>query len=272
MLEIKVFDVTSEIAFKVGLKHLEKKSYDVVFVDTPLDNYTEKQILTSLTKRQIFKKSNVFLFSSVDFNDVELDEWKKEGLYSYLKKPVNRSTIIKALDDVRAKINDISQVSLETVQEPDDEEATPEQLEKLSQLQIQIQELESISRQHLLHQKDSQSEKPIPAVSELISDGLTFKNIINDLRSLQSKFESADVYVEESFSSTDIEQDEFIKKKLKETLVEFSRLKNEIQALDKIDDSESKLDNDSLINEKKSKMTKKLSRTGTKKSSKLQNS
>ena len=72
LLEIKGFDVTAETTLKVGLKHLESKSYPIVFVDAPLDNYTENQILTSLSKNHVFKNSNVFLFSSVEFNDVEL--------------------------------------------------------------------------------------------------------------------------------------------------------------------------------------------------------
>ena len=64
LLEVKGFDVTAETAFKAGLKRLESKSHPIVFVDFPLDNFTEKQILTSLTKSHIFKNSNVFLFSS----------------------------------------------------------------------------------------------------------------------------------------------------------------------------------------------------------------
>ena len=141
LLEIKGFDVTAETELKAGLNHIESKSYPVVFVDAPLDNFTEKQILKSLKRTPIFKNSNVFLFSSVDFNDGELNEWRKAGLYSYLKKPVKRGVIIQALDDVREKINNTWQVSSGSEQE--DEEATPEQLQKLDDLQKQIQELES---------------------------------------------------------------------------------------------------------------------------------
>ena len=155
LLTVKGFDVTSEITFKAGLKHLKNKSYAVIFIDIPLDRYTEKQILAFLIKNNVFKKSNVLLFSSMDLNDLELDEWKKEGLYSYLKKPVERNTIVKILNDIRAKIKHPSQVLLntsdepadeedtQTSDEPADEEATPEQLEKLDQLQKQILELES---------------------------------------------------------------------------------------------------------------------------------
>ena len=267
LLEIKGFFVTAETTFKSGLRHLEKKTYHVFFIDIPLEHYTEKQILTSLKKHHVFQKTNVLLFSSIDFNNIELDEWKKEGLYSYLKKPVKRNTIIKILDDVRTKTSsEYSQISPEPIAEP--EEVTVEQLEKLNQLQKQIQELENISHQHAFSQKDSQLEKPIDAVLKPIIDTSNLKNIINNLKSLQYTFESTEQSMEKSSVETDVQQDKIIKKKLKQTLFEFSKLKNEIQLLDEIDDSQLKNDNGSSINEKKSKKPKKSAHIETKKSKK----
>ena len=108
MLQIKGFFVTTETTIKAGLYRLDNESYDVVFVDAPLDNYDGKQILTLLQENQIFQKTTVYLFSGVDFDNIELDEWKKCGLHSYLKKPVKRSVIMKVLDDVRMQINFIN--------------------------------------------------------------------------------------------------------------------------------------------------------------------
>lgn len=101
LLRIKGFSVTTETTLKAGLQNLENESYHAVFVDAPLDNYNGKQILTILQENQVFQKTNVFLFSGMDV--LELDKWEKQGLYSYLKKPVKRSAIIKALEDVRMK-------------------------------------------------------------------------------------------------------------------------------------------------------------------------
>ncbi|MDH3313542.1 MAG: response regulator [Nitrosopumilus sp.] len=105
ILRVKGFFVTTETTFKEGVEHLKNESYNAVFVDAPLDDFDGKQILTLLQENHVFEKTNVFLFSSVDFNNIELDEWKKEGLYSHLKKPVKRSTVIKALEDLPTKIN-----------------------------------------------------------------------------------------------------------------------------------------------------------------------
>ena len=79
LLRIKGFFVATKTTFKAGLQHLENKLYHVVFVDAPLDDYDEKQILTMLQKNQVFSKTFVFLFSSVDFDNIELDKWKKHS-------------------------------------------------------------------------------------------------------------------------------------------------------------------------------------------------
>ena len=102
LLRTKGFSVTTESTLKAGLQNLENESYNAVFVDAPLDNYSGERILAMLKENHIFKKTNVFLFSGIDV--FELDKWKKYGLYSYLKKPVKYSIILKVLDDIRMKI------------------------------------------------------------------------------------------------------------------------------------------------------------------------
>jgi len=102
-LWIKGFFVTTESSLKASLRRLKKELYDVVFVDAPLEDYDEVQILLHLKENKIFQKTNVLLFSYLDFDSAELNKWKNHGLYSYLKKPVKRNVIIKTLDDLRFK-------------------------------------------------------------------------------------------------------------------------------------------------------------------------
>ncbi|MDH3764240.1 MAG: response regulator [Nitrosopumilus sp.] len=324
LLEIKGFFVTAETTFKAGLWHLENESYDVLFVDSPLDDYTEKQILKLLKENHVFQKTNVFLFSSVDFDNVELDEWKKEGLYSYLKKPVKRNTIINALDTIRTKIfstqilskpepeNDqatteqiekLNQLQkqieeLETVPEPEPEndQATPEQIEKLNQLQKQIEELETVPEpependqatteqieklnqlqkqieglENTLHvpsfaQKDLELKKSINEKTKSDTNVLNFKNILNDLRSLQSKFEYAGQFTKKSSVEPNLEQNKIVENELEQILFEISEIKNELQLLDEMNDFELKTGSSLLNHKKKPKMTKKSASSGGKK-------
>ena len=118
----------------------------------------------------------------------------------------------------------------------------------------------------VLSQKDFQSKKQIPTESVLIVDDLDFKTIINNLKSLQSKFEFTGKYVEKPSPEIDVEQHELIKTKLENTLIELSKLKNEIQFIDKKPNSELKyVVSHSLVNKKKPKSTKKSSNIRTKK-------
>ena len=264
LLRTKGFFVTAESTFKAGIQHLENELYHVVFVDAPLDDYAEKQILTSLKENHIFQKTAVFLFSSVDFDNVELDEWKKEGLYSYLKKPVKRSVIMKALDDVRTKIN-FTSPQIPTKSIVGDEQPTLEQLEKLNQLQKQIQELENISHQPTLSQENSQQKKSIGIPPESVVDVPPFKNMVDDAESLSSDFKSAEPFTEKPYVETNIEQNKIMEEELEQTLSEISKLKNEIQLLDEIDDQKLQHDQVSSINDKKHKLTKKPASTVAKK-------
>jgi len=118
MLQIRDYNVTTETNLKSGLQHLKNESYDVSFVDVPLDDYDEKQILRLFQENNIFQKTNVILFTSADLNTSELDKWKRCGLHSYLKKPVKRNIILDTVDDIRMKINFIpSEIKSELIME-----------------------------------------------------------------------------------------------------------------------------------------------------------
>ena len=70
--------------------------------------------------------------------------------------------------------------------------------------------------------------------------------------------------MKKTFVETDVQQDEIIKKQLEQILFELSKLKNKIQLLDEIDDSELKYDHDSS-DSKKPKRTKKSAQIEIKK-------
>ena len=201
LLKIKGFSVTVENTFKTGLRHLKHELCDIVFVDVPLDGYDEKQILNSLKENKMFKKLKVFLFSSVDLDKTELDEWQKCGLHMYLKKPIKRNVIIKALEDVRAKLNSSTPQTLDD-SIVDSNEATPEQLSRLNDLQKQIERLESrpesttepetaASHRDPLP-KDSAEEIPQEPESVTESDEATPEQLsrLNDLQKQIERLES----------------------------------------------------------------------------------
>ena len=154
LLRIKGFDVTMKTNLKAGLSYFKNKTCHVLFIDVPLVEYDNKQILHLLEENHLFQKSNIFLFSSIDLDTDELNEWKKHGLYSYLKKPVNRDVILNALNDVYAKITHTTYKN--TVEfhadddnrdtNDDDKEPSSEQIQKVNQLQQKVEQLENMQQ------------------------------------------------------------------------------------------------------------------------------
>ena len=171
---------------------------------------------------------------------------------------------MKALDDVRIIINFASPQIL-TKSIVGDEQPTLEQLEKLNQLQKQIQELEDVSHQPTLGQENSQQKKSIGIAPESVVDVPPFKNMVGDVESLPSNFKSAEPFTEKPYVETNVEQNKIMEKELEQTLSEISKLKNEIQLLDETDDQKLQHDQVSSINDKKHKLTKKPASTVTKK-------
>ena len=172
MLRIRNYNVTAETNLKSGLQHFENEFYDVSFVDAPLDDYDEKQILSLFQENKIFQKTNVILFSSTDLDASELDKWKRCGLHSYLKKPVKQKIILDILDDIDVR----------PIDEPtsESEEATPEQLSRLEKLEKQIQELTITPKQSMkkLNIHTNKTQKEIETTLSEISE---LKNKIQSL-------------------------------------------------------------------------------------------
>ena len=142
-LKLKGFFVDYATTLRDGLQRFETEKFHVVFIDTPFDMISEPQVLEMLQKNDIFNKTSVFLFSSVDISQTDLNEWKTSGLFSYLKKPVKFNVIIKELENVKIDSSySISENYTSGNASSYNDVYVPNSDEKLTQLQNQIRELE----------------------------------------------------------------------------------------------------------------------------------
>ena len=105
-LQLKGFFVVYENTFQDGLKRLKFEKFHAVFVDIPFEDVSESQVLDIFQKSNLFTKTSVFLFSSIDLSSDELSRWTTSGLFSYLKKPVKFDVIIKKLEESLCQIWD----------------------------------------------------------------------------------------------------------------------------------------------------------------------
>ena len=142
-LKLKGYLVDYVTNLRDGLSRLKTEKFHAVFVDTPFDMISESQVLETLQKNNIFDKSSIFLFSSVDISQTDLNDWNTSGLFSYLKKPVKFNVIINELENVKIDSSyDISENPTFTDPPSYDYTSVPNPDEKLTQLQNQIRELE----------------------------------------------------------------------------------------------------------------------------------
>ena len=136
MLSSQGFLVTTETSLKNGLRKISHNTFDGVFVDIPINNYDENDVLTLFYENRIFTKSNILLLSSVDIT--KLSKWKEYGLYSYIKKPVKRDMLLHMLEHLPSTPSIPS-----TVKNNDLSSLASGEIIKSEQLQTQIHELES---------------------------------------------------------------------------------------------------------------------------------
>ena len=277
-LQLKGFFVAYDTSFQNGLRHLKSETFDAVFVDVPFEDTSESQILEMFQRYDLFTKTSVFLFSSIDLNSNELSKWNASGLFSYLKKPVKLDTILNKLDDVKfrptATSEHLSKYEANTDDSVDihEEEATPEQLARLSQLQNSLQELEQRASQATPEQQVKEEEEATPeqlarlsqlqnSLQELeqrasetpvTTPSLSYSSILNhsddlfqkkisifdkliiDLKSFKtSSVDDSSTTVDVNRVGTDDEQNNILVKELEDILSDISLLKNQIHLLDK---------------------------------------
>jgi CheY-like chemotaxis protein len=273
MLQIKGYSVSTTATLQNGL-YVLREPYDIVFVDSPIDNYNEDEIFHILKDNHILHKTKVFLFSPLEIDQMKLEVWKKDGLYLYIKKPAKRDLIIKELSSIRSKLDSVN--SPQTISESTPQtisESTPQTISESTQLMLETKliqqeilaakaQLEFLSAQDQIQSKFEENLKTtivVPSNTNIQSQDIQLSeehsskkidiqdtslskisNTISVLYSLKSRF---DKYVKVTPSqiiqdtpTNDQNIQNNIKSEIAEILSEISTLKNQIQFLDETDE------------------------------------
>ena len=247
-LKLKGFLVDYATTLRDGLRRFETEKFHVVFIDTPFPMISEPQVLEMLQQNNIFNKSSVFLFSSIDINQTDLNEWKTSGLFSYIKKPVKFNEIIKNLENVKID----SSYSISENHTSDDALSYNDTFvsnsdEQLTQLQNQIRELEQHVEDSTTTDVSSNTVRTADTAGstdvatpqvfsdtkvDLFTEKMTaFQNIITTLKSFNSLDFGTNtskplLMRNDGVSKTTIEQE------IKDTLSEIDLLRKDLLLLD----------------------------------------
>ena len=94
------YDVFCVNSFNAGLDMMQKQPFHAILLDMPMTGFEKISSLSILEKKNILTNQNLILFTGLDVSDFIIDGWKKKGLHSLIKKPVEFDAIIKELDTV----------------------------------------------------------------------------------------------------------------------------------------------------------------------------
>jgi CheY-like chemotaxis protein len=84
---------------KEGLKLIQEQKWDLVLLDLAMPGFSGKDVVNELVKKGDLKKQPIILFTASTISDKEIDNMKKLGVKSCLRKPVQLETLIKTIEE-----------------------------------------------------------------------------------------------------------------------------------------------------------------------------
>ena len=81
-----------------GLKLIQEEKFDKIFLDLSMPEFSGYDVLDSLEKNGNIKELKIIVFTAAAISDAEIEEFKKRGIFSFLKKPVKLDELLKELE------------------------------------------------------------------------------------------------------------------------------------------------------------------------------
>ena len=89
-----------------GLRLIEDRTYDVVFLDVDMPNLSGLDIINRLVKNGIIRNQRIVLFTATYMGlGSEIENLLKNGVYAILAKPADIDQIFDMLQRVESEIN-----------------------------------------------------------------------------------------------------------------------------------------------------------------------
>ena len=83
-----------------GLNLIKKEKFDTVLLDLAMPTFGGLDVIAALEKDHVLKDQRIIVFTASSASDEELDKLlEKDGVESYLRKPVKLSDIIRVIPE-----------------------------------------------------------------------------------------------------------------------------------------------------------------------------
>ena len=80
-----------------GLELIKQNTYDVVLLDLGMPEFSGFDVLDALKKEKIITKQKIIILTASSIQDKEINELIKEGVHSYLRKPLDIDVLIEKI-------------------------------------------------------------------------------------------------------------------------------------------------------------------------------
>lgn len=97
-LLLKGFEVTVTNDGRNGLRLIQTGKFDVILLDLSMPHFGGIDVINTLEKQDQLKDKKIFLFTASSISKEIINELLlKEGVYSYLNKPIRLQELVQAI-------------------------------------------------------------------------------------------------------------------------------------------------------------------------------
>ena len=83
-----------------GLALIQKQKFDLILLNLQDPGFNGYDVIDALEKDGKLKENKIFVWTTLDLSQPEIDDLLKRGVQSCLKKPVKVDVLLKTLDTV----------------------------------------------------------------------------------------------------------------------------------------------------------------------------
>lgn len=84
-----------------GLNMILNQKWDVVLLDLAMPNFSGRDVIESLGKKDMLKDQKIIIFTASSSNDSEMDELIQKGVHSRLNKPIDLDYLITYISNLK---------------------------------------------------------------------------------------------------------------------------------------------------------------------------
>ena len=85
---------------KESIDLLMAQTYDIVFLDIAMPDFSGLDVISTLIEKQRLRSSPIVLFTATPITDAQVDDLIQKGVHSIIRKPVRLDALFAKIDEI----------------------------------------------------------------------------------------------------------------------------------------------------------------------------